>query len=117
MRVLICGSRTFKDSNRMYAELNTGKIGYIDTVIHGAASGADTLAHEWAMTYARHVDIYRADWVREGKAAGVLRNKRMLEYGKPDLVIAFWDGQSPGTKNMIEQAEKAGVPVKIINIE
>lgn len=116
MRVLVCGSRSFKDGQRMYEELNAGKHGHIDTVIHGAASGADTLAHEWAMVYAHHVDIYRADWVREGKAAGILRNKRMLDYGKPDKVIAFWDGKSPGTLNMIEIARKAGVETVVVDI-
>lgn len=112
MRVLICGSRTFKDSDKMFSVLNTGP--YIHTVIHGAAAGADSLAHDWAKIYARQVEIFRADWIREGKAAGILRNQRMLEYGKPDRVVAFWDGKSPGTKHMIEIAQKAGIPVQIV---
>lgn len=116
MRVLVCGSRTFNDADKMFAELNTGKYGHIDTVIHGAARGADMLAHDWAATYARGVEIYRADWVREGKAAGVIRNTRMLEYGKPDKVIAFWDGQSTGTKNMIDQSRKAGVETVVVDV-
>lgn len=116
MRVLVCGSRTFSDADKMFAELNTGKHGYIDTVIHGAAKGADMLAHDWAATYARQVEVYRADWVREGKAAGVLRNTRMLEYGKPDKVIAFWNGESKGTENMINQARKAGVEVVVVDV-
>lgn len=115
MRVLICGSRTFKDEGLMYATLNTSP--YIDTVIHGAAAGADTLAHDWAMTYARHVDIYRADWIREGRAAGILRNERMLKFGRPDRVVAFWDGKSKGTQHMIEIAQKAGIPVQVVRFD
>lgn len=113
-RTLICGSRTFNDEQLMFSELNTGKHGYIHTVIHGGAAGADSLAHDWAKTYARQVEIYQADWVHEGKKAGILRNIRMLEHGKPDQVIAFWDGKSPGTAHMIKISQEAGIPTVIV---
>lgn len=111
-RTLICGGRDFLNGQLMYETLNTGP--YVHTVIHGAANGADTLAHEWAMVYAHTVEIFRADWIREGKAAGPLRNARMLKFGRPDRVVAFWDGKSKGTKNMINLAEAANIPVQIV---
>lgn len=109
-RVLICGGRAYKDEQKMYEVLNTGKVvGYIDCVIHGGANGADRLAHDWAFTYARKVEIYHADWTREGKAAGVLRNQRMLENSKPDFVVAFPGGR--GTADMVQRAKAAGYKV------
>jgi len=108
-RVIICGGRNFNDEKKMYAVLNTGTVGHIDTVIHGGAAGADRLAHDWAFTYARKVEIFHADWIREGKAAGVLRNQRMLDYGKPDKVVAFPGGR--GTADMVKRARAAGIEV------
>lgn len=110
MRVLVCGGRDFKDERKMYEILNTGKVvPYIDTVIHGGAAGADRMVHDWAFTYARKVEIYHAYWTREGKAAGVLRNQRMLENSKPDIVIAFPGGR--GTADMVQRAKAGGYKV------
>jgi hypothetical protein len=60
--------------------------------------------------------VTNEDWVRLGKIAGHLRNKRMLDEGKPDVVIAFLDtdNASPGTHNMMAQAEAYGVRVIVI---
>lgn len=60
--------------------------------------------------------MFLAEWDKYGRAAGPIRNKQMLLYvleAKP-LVIAFWDGISRGTKNMVSQAEKADVEVRIV---
>ena len=65
------------------------------------------------MQWAKEIDIpcwgFPADWNSYGKAAGPIRNKQMLDEGKPDVVIAFPGGT--GTANMIMQATKAGVKV------
>lgn len=117
MRILVCGSRHFYDwrllENILY-ELN--KEEPIKCIIHGGAAGTDSLAGQYAKYQYHEVEVYPADWGKYGKAAGPIRNKQMLDEGKPDLVIAFWDGKSPGTRNMIEQATKANIPVKVINI-
>jgi len=77
--------------------------------MQGGARGVDQFASEWAK---RNPEIVRyvchALWDEHGKAAGPIRNARMLEW-KPDLVVAFAGGA--GTANMIAQAEKAGVRV------
>jgi len=125
MRILVCGSRHFNDWELLHDTLwnfmesrKTEEYVCTDeyTIIHGDAPGADTLADKFAYTYGTNLEVYPANWREHGKAAGPIRNKQMLDEGKPDLVIAFWDGKSPGTQNMIEQAQKAGVPVKVINI-
>lgn len=129
MRVLVCGSRTFSDRelfNRTLDEVHGGEpTRNIRTLIHGGARGADSMCWGWVLSRNHGCcnerqlgcDQYLADWDKHGKAAGIIRNTEMLEKGKPDLVIAFWDGKSPGTKNMISQAEKAGVPVKVVYVQ
>jgi hypothetical protein len=43
----------------------------------------------------------------------MVRNKEMAEYG--DALIAFHDGQSKGTANMIKIAKEKGLKVRVIN--
>lgn len=110
MRVLVCGGREFAGRNWLFATLDlTHRMIGIMHVIHGAARGADSLAGEWAR--ARGVPELRfpAEWNRHGRAAGPLRNQRMLEEGFPNLVIAFPGGT--GTKDMVTRARAAGVTV------
>lgn len=120
MRVLVCGSRHFKDKELLDKVLK--EYPDITDLIHGAARGADTLAMYWAMNNltkdGRYIRLWAfpADWEKHGKAAGPIRNSEMLERGKPDLVIAFLAPGSRGTADMVRQAKEAGVPVKIINI-
>ena len=113
MRVLVCGGRDYTDAKRVREELDAldaeERIRY---VIEGEATGADTLAREWADLRWVPVLKFPADWNKHGKAAGPIRNKQMLDEGRPDLVVAFPGGR--GTANMIEQAERAGVPVRRI---
>lgn len=88
-------------------------------VIHGGAQGADMIAGEIAETMGLEImefKITKADWKKHGKAAGPMRNSMMLGQGNPDSVIAFrMPGYSPGTDDMIRQAEAAGVPVQIVS--
>ena len=114
MIVLICGGRSFEDGDFLYSELDRLHAEQPFTaVIHGAARGADTLAGQWAASRDILVQSYRADWKRYGnRAAGPIRNRRMLDEGMPDLVIAFPGGR--GTRDMIEQAHACGVDVLII---
>jgi SLOG family YspA-like protein len=120
MRVLVCGSRHFTN----YVEMRKILCTMFDpddtvTLIHGNARGADQLSEQALTGYFRggfEVLRFPADWNKHGKAAGPIRNKQMLDEGKPDLVVAFLAENSRGTKNMIEQATKAGIPVKVINI-
>lgn len=112
MRVLICGGRNPSSEvcdavwNWVMENCESG-----DVVIHGAARGVDEQAMIAAQTLpgVKHLP-FAADWNKHGRAAGPIRNKRMLDEGKPDFVVAFPGGR--GTDNMISQAHAAGIEVR-----
>lgn len=80
-------------------------------VIHGGARGVDAVCAEAAARHGHEVVEMPADWETHGKKAGVLRNLEMLDQG-PDVVVAWWNGVSRGTKHMIDAAKSRGlVPV------
>lgn len=122
MRILVCGGRDFND----YLAVEDVLEGYLTRVeegirwpddesfhiIHGGANGADYLAKDWA--YMNHIPctVYPANWDRYKKVAGVIRNQQMIDYGHPDLVIAFPGGN--GTADMVKRAIKAGIEVREI---
>lgn len=109
-RVLVCGGRDYIDEERAFSVLDVAHAANpIIKLIHGAAAGADMLAAMWAAKHNVQTEAFPADWDRHGRAAGPIRNRQMLDEGKPDIVIAFPGGR--GTRNMIEQAEGANVPV------
>jgi hypothetical protein len=110
MRVIVCGGRNFEDRAMLFRVLDSlHDQTPIVCMIHGMARGADRLADHWAML--NHVPAYRfhANWSQQGPAAGPIRNARMLDKGKPDLVIGFPGGA--GTKDMLKKALAAKVPV------
>lgn len=109
-RVLVCGGRDYDDKESLTTVLDAAHhANPIECLIHGAARGADTLAADWALSHDVLCNAYPADWERDGKAAGPIRNQRMLDLGKPHMVIAFPGGK--GTADMIRRAEAAKVPV------
>jgi len=119
MKVLICGSRHFNDYEKLKKDvLDALPVGdYLGaTVISGHARGADTLGERLAEDMGWGLAVFPADWKTYGKGAGPIRNAQMLREGKPDVVIAFRGPESRGTQNMIDQATKAGIEVRIIEI-
>jgi len=78
-------------------------------VIDGAATGADTIAHKWAVSHDIMTERFPADWTKYGRRAGAIRNKQMLSVGRPTLVIAFPGG--PGTAMMVALAKAKGIRV------
>jgi len=110
MRVLVCGGRNYRDHQRVAAVLDKlHRDAGITTVIQGGAKGADELAFAWAYANGVQNEQYDADWENFGTMAGPIRNKRMLQEGRPDVVIAFPGGK--GTANMVALASKFGVEV------
>jgi hypothetical protein len=107
MRLLVCGSRNWRDYASVKKHL---ALLSPDIIIHGACpTGADEMADEWARSNRVPIIPYAADWATYGKAAGPIRNKHMLEASHPDRIIAFGSGR--GTDGMCRLAEKAGIPV------
>ena len=115
-RVIIAGCRDFQD----YALLKEKCEYYLQNklqsdnviIVSGHASGADSLGERFAQEHGLQIELHPADWAKHGRAAGPIRNREMAE--SADALIAFWDGQSRGTKNMIDQAREKGLKIAII---
>lgn len=108
MKTIIAGGRhyQFNDTDREF--LDTLEI---TEVVCGGATGADEGGRLWAISRGIPVKMFPADWKNHGKAAGPIRNREMAEYC--EQLVAFWDGKSRGTKNMIETAKRLGLRVFI----
>ena len=110
MRLLICGSRNWKDRK---AVLQAVKELNPSVIIEGECRGADRLAASVAEELGILVEKFPADWARHGRQAGPIRNQQMLAEGKPDYVLAFPTSESRGTWDMVRRAKKAGVETKV----
>lgn len=111
MRVIVCGSRGWKDWTHIAHRL--GQLPAKSTIVHGGAKGADQMAARAAERLGHTVEPHLADWEMYGNRAGYVRNREMARRGA-DLCLAFWDGDSPGTRNMIGLCREQGIPVEII---
>jgi hypothetical protein len=130
LRCLVCGGRDFgvipagcptdrhherrvrahEESRLLDDTLATLKVDRgIKSIIQGGARGADRLAFIWAGRQLIQTETFLADWKTHGKAAGPIRNQRMIDEGKPDLVVAFPGGK--GTADMVRRAKAAGIEV------
>jgi hypothetical protein len=114
-RILVCGGREYNDRERVRNILDAvlegiRSAGKDAVIIHGNARGADLLADQYAREKSLKVLSFPADWNTYGTRAGPIRNKQMLDEGKPDAVIAFPGGT--GTRNMVILAKRYGIPVK-----
>lgn len=110
MKVIIAGSRTVGDF-RIVAQAVFDAGFTIAEVVSGTAAGVDRLGEQWAEVFGIPVKRFPANWERDGRAAGMMRNRRMAEYA--DGLIAVWDGVSKGTKQMIDEAWKRNLRVHV----
>lgn len=109
MKVAVVGSRSLSVPDLMdYLPQETTEI------ISGGAQGVDRSARDCAMKNHLKLTEYLPDYRRFGKAAPLRRNITIIE--NADLVLAFWDGKSPGTRFVIEQCEKRGIPLRVVSI-
>lgn len=84
-------------------------------IISGGARGADTLAERFASEFCLDTLIFKADWSLYGKSAGYIRNNDIIK--SADIVFAFWDGKSKGTKHSIDLANKYNKGLEIIRYD
>lgn len=131
MKMIIAGSRTFNDyqflDKRVTDYLNTFQtvLSFIDhylpepsniwhnlEIVSGGAPGADTLAERFAEEKNLPLKVFPADWKKYNKRAGHIRNVQMGNYA--DMLIAFWDGKSTGTADMIDIMRKSGKICEVI---
>ena len=113
MKVLICGSRGYTDEDLMRRVFKKLIEDGMRTLITGGARGADRMAEKLATEFGIPNIVIPAKWNEYGKAAGVIRNSEMLKL-EPDLVVAFFNGTTPGTRDMVKKASDAGVRVDTI---
>ena len=117
MKIAVVGSRNFKDKDLFIEEMinfeyQTYSVdSSIISYISGGARGVDTWAKEFADGCTRGIKVIKPDWNKHGKKAGFLRNIDIIN--EADFVMAFWDGESKGTKHSIDLAIKAGKPINI----
>jgi hypothetical protein len=117
MKLAIVGSRYFIDyeifTKALNKILNEWKDD-IELVISGGAKGADTLAEKWAHEHKIEIMIFPADWKRYGRAAGPIRNTKIIN--ESTHLIAFAAISSKGTLDTINKAKAKGLKIRIVHI-
>lgn len=114
MKLAIIGSRGFNNYDLLEKEvISFIPVLDIDLLISGGAEGADSLGEQFAKNFNIPTKIFRPDWKTNGRKAGYMRNVDIIRHS--DLVIAFWDGQSKGTRHSISLALKTyRKPIRVI---
>jgi len=112
-RVIIAGTRDFNNYPLLCRKLDyfLQNLTNIE-IVSGCARGADQMGEKYAQDHGLFIKRFPADWDSNGKAAGPIRNTQMADYGTH--LVAFWDGESKGTKNMIDTAKKKGLDIRIL---
>lgn len=130
MRIIIAGSRTFNNYDILNQRCSK-MVQYIydnplifNWVFHkdiefvlGGARGADSLGLRFAKENNFAYRVMDADWDTHGKSAGYIRNEQMADYVSEHglgILMAFWDGISHGTANMIKIAKRFGIIVWVV---
>lgn len=107
--IAVIGSRDFSDTALLKTVLDQHKP---TKIISGGAKGADALAEAYAIENEIEILLFKPDWKKYGRGAGIVRNRLIVDAA--DYVIAFWDGKSRGTKASIDYARTQN---KIVHIE
>lgn len=109
MKVLVTGSRSYPEPQDVFDVLASLSP---TVVIHGGCpTGADAFAERWCQDTGIPQDVHPADWQNYGRKAGYLRNVQMIAE-EPDLVVAFFYGESRGTQMTVDLALAAGLTVR-----
>ena len=115
MNIAIVGGRDFSD----YTLLKESLLAYIsiyrvpDNIVSGGAKGADTLAAQFATEMGIPLLVFKPDYQKYGRGATLVRNTQIIE--NSNVVFAFWDGESKGTKDSITKAKKLQKELYIIS--
>ncbi len=110
MKVIVAGSRGVigTKENIEFLKHSLRKLGATE-VVSGCAKGADQLGELVARSMGLPVRQFPANWNKEGKAAGYIRNEQMAEYG--DALVYIQIADSRGTSHMVALAGKYGLEV------
>lgn len=114
-KIIVAGLRTFIDYEILKQKLDELAVNTDNAeIVCREARGADTLGKKYAIENGLEVKSFPAKWSIYGRKAGMIRNKQMAEYANE--VVVFWDGESKGTKNMIELANNYNLILTIVDI-
>lgn len=113
LKVIIAGSRGFDGNPKEYYPRIDKIIRRHEEVeiVSGTARGADKWGETYALSKGHKIKKFPAEWDLYGKSAGYLRNKAMAEYA--DALILFWDGESRGSKHMLDIATDMKLKIKV----
>lgn len=114
MKLAVVGCRWFLDQEVFNAGMRDALLLPWETIVTGDATGVDAMARDMEGIRDLKVIVFRADWEKNGRAAGPIRNREIVE--ACNQMLAYWDGKSPGTKDAITQCVQAGKKVTIIPI-
>lgn len=103
-RVAVVGSREYPNLEEV--EEFIGSLPPDCTIVSGGAKGVDTAAKQAAKKWDFKYVEWPAEWNKYGKQAGFYRNYQIVY--NCDIVVAFWDGYSSGTKHTIDIAREQG---------
>ena len=117
--VIICGSRDYDNYERLKSMCDyylSKKIqsGEKVVIISGGAKGADSLGERYAQERGLEVKVFRADWDKYGKRAGILRNTKMAEIANACIAFPSAYSENKGTTNMIQQAKQHNLLVRVV---
>lgn len=130
MKIIITGSRTWREQGTVqkaivaavrqhffgYNEVSKSELEAVFpnvTIVHGGATGADTIAGDFAKENGMKTEVFYPDWEKEGKRAGPIRNQKMIKSSpRADMCLGFVaDANSKGTIGTISMAKRSGIPV------
>lgn len=106
MKVAVVGSRSLTIDN-----LGEYLPGETTEIVSGGALGIDACASNYALSHNIKLTEFKPDYSKFGKAAPLYRNKEIINYS--DYVLVFWDGESRGTKFVIDECAKVNKKGKV----
>jgi len=111
MIIAAIGGRTVDDYELLSNTLNKYTI---SELVSGGCSGGDKMVERYAKENNIHITIFKANWKKYGRAAGPIRNTKIIE--SCDCVVALWDGKSKGTGDSINKAKKLNLEINIVEV-
>lgn len=114
--IIIAGGRDFDDYSLLQSKclpiIERQMVNHDVIIMSGHAKGADMLGERFAEEHGLKLEVYPADWKTHYRSAGFRRKEQMGNIANG--LIAFWDGESHGTKHMIEYAKNKGLDVNVV---
>lgn len=114
MKTIIAGSRNIVEYQSVLDAIKASGF-EITEVVSGGARGVDSLGERYAKEKGIPLKVFPADWESYGRKAGIMRNTEMSCYA--DALIAVWNGDSPGTYNMLNQAKSKGLKIYVLKVK